>query len=110
MEGRYKTFHNLFRKFAVFTVFDRRKGNNLGNFAVQFPLIFFRSSGTMSRNQDNKEGTVTDHHSKDETSGPSMLGAYMLIAAGCVSAVVLANGLCALGGIVLGVLLTLSRS
>jgi hypothetical protein len=39
-----------------------------------------------------------------------MLGAYLLIAAGCVSAVVLANGLCALGGIVLGVLTTLSRS
>jgi hypothetical protein len=64
----------------------------------------------MGRNHKNKEGTVTDHHSKDETSGPSILGACLFIAAGCVSAVVLANGLCALGGIVLGVLATLSRS
>lgn len=39
-----------------------------------------------------------------------MLGACLLIGIGCVSAVALTNGLCALGGLVLGVLLTVARS
>jgi hypothetical protein len=39
-----------------------------------------------------------------------MLGAYLLIGVGCLSAFVLSNGLCALGGLVMGVLLSVARS
>jgi hypothetical protein len=39
-----------------------------------------------------------------------MLGAYLLIGIGCLSAFALSNGLCALGGLVMGVLLTVAKS
>lgn len=39
-----------------------------------------------------------------------MLGTYLLIGAGCVSAIILSNGLCVLGGLVLSVLLTVARA
>lgn len=51
---------------------------------------------------------VTDHQSRDESHRLLFVCVPMLL--GCAAAAVLANGLCALAGLVLGALLMLARS